>query len=62
MDGMDATLLNATTSTGNDLAHDIMVNAQIFRIDDVPVKDHLGRYNFSTTEEHYLHAITWLDT
>jgi hypothetical protein len=46
---------------GNDLANEIQTKAQIFRIDPSATCDHIGRYNFSTTEEHYQNAIQWLD-
>jgi hypothetical protein len=63
MDGFDNTLLNAHTSTGKDLIDEIMVGAQIFRVDTSSMtKEHLGRHNVSTTEEHYVAAIEWLDT
>jgi hypothetical protein len=39
-----------------------MLLAQIFWIDASDTRDHIGRYNFSTSSEHYKHAIHWIDT
>jgi hypothetical protein len=37
---------------GNDLANEIQLKAQVFRIDPSASRDHLGRYNLSTTADH----------
>jgi hypothetical protein len=62
MDGIDDKLLRAYTSPGTTLLDDILVGAQIGRVDTVTTKDYIGRYNFSTTAEHYIAAVEWLDT
>jgi hypothetical protein len=61
MDGICENLLNAMTSTGRDLREDITLGAQILRMDINHAKNYLGRYNFSTSEQHYLQAIEWID-
>jgi hypothetical protein len=61
MDGICENLLNVMTSTGRDLREDITLGAQILRMDINHSKHYLGRYNLSTSEQHYLQAIEWID-
>jgi hypothetical protein len=61
VNGIDESILCYVLDNGNDLADEIQTKAQIFRLDPSATRDHIGRYNFSTTEEHYQHAIHWLD-
>jgi hypothetical protein len=61
LNGLDGTILQYLLPNGNDLANEIQLKAQVFRIDPSAYRDHLGRYNLSTTADHYEHAIEWLD-
>jgi hypothetical protein len=53
VNGLDESILRYALDNGNDLADKIQTKAQIFRIDPSATCDHIGRYNLSTTEEHY---------
>jgi hypothetical protein len=57
MEGVDDKLLKAATGSGKILMDEIVVRAQICRIDSSTTKDYVGRYNFSTTEEHFLTSV-----
>jgi hypothetical protein len=59
--GLDPTILSYVLDNGNDVSDEIKVNAQVFRIDASDSRDHIGRYNFSTSSEHYKHAVQWID-
>jgi hypothetical protein len=61
INGLDESILCYVLDNGNDLADEIQMKAQIFRIDLSATKDHIGRYNLSTTADHYQTAIEWLD-
>jgi hypothetical protein len=61
LNGLDESILCYVLDNGNDLADKIQTKAQIFRIDPSATKDHIGRYNLSTTADHYQTAIEWLD-
>jgi hypothetical protein len=62
MNGLDPTILSYVLKNGNDITDEIMIRAQMFSIDASDAPDHIGRYNFSTSSEHYKHAIHWIDT
>jgi hypothetical protein len=54
VNGLDESILCYVLDNGNDLADEIQTNSSTTR-------DHIGRYNLWTTEEHYQTAIHWLD-
>jgi hypothetical protein len=56
------TILSYVFENGKNLEDEIMLRAQIFRVDESATRDHIGRYNLSTTSEHYQAALVWLDT
>jgi hypothetical protein len=61
MDGLDEKLLYARTPTGKLVLDERLVGAQISRIDLCATRDYTGRYNLSTTEDHFIRAVEWLD-
>jgi hypothetical protein len=61
INGLDKLILCYVLDNGNDLADEIQMKAQIFCIDPSATKDHIGRYNLSTTGNYYQTAIEWLD-
>jgi hypothetical protein len=61
INGLDQSILCYVLDNGNDLADEIQMKAGIFRIDPSATKDYIGRYNLSTTGDHYQTAIEWLD-
>jgi hypothetical protein len=61
VNGLDDSILCYVLDNSNDLADEIHLKAQIFRMDPSATRDHIGRYNLSTTEEHYQKAIHWPD-
>jgi hypothetical protein len=61
LNGLDETILQYIIPNDNDLANEIQLKAQVFRIDPSASIDHLGRHNLSTTADYYKHAIEWLD-
>jgi hypothetical protein len=61
MDGIDETLLSTRTMTGKSVHDEIILGAKLTRIDPCPLRDHTGRYNFTTTEQHYVEAVEWID-
>jgi hypothetical protein len=62
MDGIDDKLLYSRTGTGKSLFDEILLGAQLTRIDSCPSRDYSGRYNFTTTEKHFIEAVEWIDT
>jgi hypothetical protein len=62
MDGINDKLLFARTAVGKSVLDELLVGAQICRIDSCPTRDYTGRYNLSTTENHFIKAVKWLDT
>jgi hypothetical protein len=48
--------------TGKSVFDEILRGAQLTPIDSCPTRDYSGRYNFTTTEEHFIEAIKWIDT
>jgi hypothetical protein len=61
VNGLDESILCYVLDNGNDLADEIQTKAQIFRMDPSATRDHIGRYNLSTTEDHYQTAVQWID-
>jgi hypothetical protein len=62
MDGIDDKLLSARTLAGKSVLDELLFGAQISRIDSYPTRDYTGRYNLSTTADHFIKAVKWLDT
>jgi hypothetical protein len=62
MDGIDAKLLWARTATGKSLLAEIMLGAKLTRMDASISRDYTGRYNFTTTKQHFMESVEWIDT
>jgi hypothetical protein len=62
MDGFDEKLLFAGTLTGKSASDEILLGAKLTRIDSCPTRDYSRRYNFTTTEQHFIEAVEWIDT
>jgi hypothetical protein len=62
MDGIDEKLLYARTPAGKFVLDELLLGAQLTRIDPCPSCDYSGRYNLTTTEQHFIAAVEWIDT
>jgi hypothetical protein len=62
MDGFDEKLLHARTANGKSVFDEIMLGANLTRIDPCLSRDYTGRYNLTTTDQHFVAAVEWLDT
>jgi hypothetical protein len=62
MDGFDTTLVFTRTMTGKSVFDELLHGAKLTRIDSCPSRDCSGRYNFTTTEQHFVEAFEWIDT
>jgi hypothetical protein len=60
INGLDHCILSYVFENGHNLEDEIMLRAQIVYVDESANRDHIGRYNLSTTSEHYQAAIVWL--
>jgi hypothetical protein len=62
MDGFDTTLLFARAMKGKSVFDELLHGAKLTRIDSCPSRDYSRRYNFTTTEQHFVEAFEWIDT
>jgi hypothetical protein len=61
LDGIDEKLLYARTASGTSVFDEMLLGANLTRIDSCPSRDHSGRYNLTTTEQHFISAVEWID-
>jgi hypothetical protein len=62
IDGIDEKLLYARTDTGKSVGGLLLQGAKLTRIDSCPNRDHIGRYNLTTTAQNFIAAVEWIDT
>jgi hypothetical protein len=62
MDGLDEKLLHDRTANVKSVFDEIMLGANLTRIDPCSSRDYTGRHNLTTTEQDFVAAVEWLDT
>jgi hypothetical protein len=62
MDSLDDKLLYARTADGKSILDEVFLVAQLTRIDSCPTGDFTRPNNLTTTEQHYIAAVKWIDT